>query len=266
MKAFVMTDLEGVAGVVSFADQTSPETRYGEQAKRLLTGEVNACVQGLLESGAKDVAVLDGHGAGGIVFEDIHPEARLIHGRPLSGAWEESLQETDVALFVGQHAMAGTPRGNLNHTQDSKSITSYTLNGRPIGEIAQFALLAGSYGIPVIFLSGDEAACREAEDLIPGITTTAVKKGLGRNSAISMSAQKARALIQAGVAAAMTKHGAAGIAPLRWAGPYVLEKKFFTAEPVERYRALARLDASIRVVDELTVQIRSDDIRSIIFG
>ncbi len=266
MKAFINTDLEGVAGVVSFDEQTTPDTRYGEQAKRLLTAEVNACVQGLVESGVTDVIVLDGHGAGGIVFEDIHPEARLIHGKPLAGSWEESLPGSDVALFVGQHSMAGTPRGNLNHTQDSTRITSFTLNGRPIGEIAQFALFAGSFGVPIVFLSGDEAACHEAQELIPGITTAAVKKGLGRNSAISLSPTKSRELIRAQAARAIARHRATPVAPLQWPGPYVLEKKFYTTDDVDHYRSLAATNPSIRVVDELTVQLHGDNIRKLIFA
>lgn len=262
----MMTDLEGVAGVVSFDEQTTPQTRYGEQAKRLLTAEVNACVEGLREAGVADIVVLDGHGAGGIVFEEIHPEARLIHGKPLAGSWQEELPGSDVALFVGQHAMAGTPRGNLNHTQDSTRITSFTLNGRPIGEIAQFALFAGSFGVPIVFLSGDEAACREAEGLIPAITTAAVKKGLGRNSAVSLSAPKARDLIRSQAARAIARHRAAPVAPLKWPGPYVLEKKFYTTDDADQYRLLAATNPTIHVVDDLTVQLRGDDIRSLIFA
>jgi D-amino peptidase len=265
MKAFLMTDLEGVAGVVSFAQQTYSEGRYFEAARRLLTAEVNACVQGLLEAGATEVTVVDGHGDGGIVFEELHPEARLIHGRPLSPVWIKELAGQDVALFVGQHAMAGVPAGNLNHTQDSRSVTSYTLNGRLIGEIAQFALMAGSYDVPVVFLSGDRAACREVEDLIPGVTTVAVKEGLGRNSAVSVSSQKAREMIQAGVTLAVAQHGANPVAPLKWPAPYVLEKRYFTTAHLEGYYRLAAVNPSVQVVDPLTVRIRSDDIRAIVY-
>jgi len=261
-----MTDLEGVAGVVSFADQTRPEHRYGENARKLLTAEVNACVQGLLESGAADILVLDGHGSGGIVFEELHPEARLIHGRPLSPSWVELLEGAEVGLFVGQHAMAGSPRGNLNHTQDPLAVTSYTLNGRLIGEIAQFALLAGSYGVPIVFLSGDEAACEEAEELIEGIATVAVKQGLGRNSAVSRSALTAREMIRAGVVGAIARHRARPIPPLRWPGPYVLEKGFFTTENAEHYRSLSAAERPVEIVDPLTVRIRSDEIRDIVYA
>ena len=83
MKILMMTDLEGVAGVVSFANQTGPDGRYYEAAKKLLTAEVNAAVEGLIEAGVEEILVVDGHGAGAIEFTDLHPAARLLHGRRL---------------------------------------------------------------------------------------------------------------------------------------------------------------------------------------
>jgi D-amino peptidase len=266
VKAFICTDLEGVAGVVSFADQTYPGGKYVEQANHLLTAEVSACVQGLLEAGVADVLVFDGHGPGAIVFEELHPDARLIHGRPLDPGWRLLLDGCDVALLVGQHAMAGVPDGNLNHTQNSRAITSISLNGKLIGETGQFALLAGSCGVPVILLSGDEAGCREARDLIPGITTVAVKQGLGRNSAISIGAVRAREMIREGAVKAIERHRASALAPLSWPGPYVLEKRYFSSDLTEQYRDAARYDASIEIVDPLTVRIRKDDIRAIVYA
>jgi D-amino peptidase len=265
MRAFIMTDLEGVAGVVSFGLHALGGTRYEENSRRLLTAEVNACVQGLVDAAVTDVMILDGHGEGGIVYEEIHPEARLIHGRPLSPEWASLLEGVDVGLFIGQHAMAGTADGNLGHTQDSQSITSYHLNGKPIGEIAQFALFAGSYGVPIVFLSGDEAACREVSELIPRVATVAVKKGLGRNSAVSVSAQKARESIHRGVKEAIAQHRKEPIAPLRWPGPYVLEKRFYTTDRVEEYRTIARSNPSIEIVDSLTVRFKGTDIRALVY-
>ena len=128
--------------------------------------------------------------------------------------------------MIGQHAMAGVKTGNLNHTQNSSSIDYYKLNGKKIGEIAQWALRSGALGVPMIFLSGDEAACREAEELIDGIETAAVKQGLGRNSAISLSAQAAAEKIRTGIASALKKHIAQPLKPFALNGPFVLEKRF----------------------------------------
>lgn len=266
MRAFVCTDLEGVAGVVSFADQTYPGGKYVEKSNHLLTAEVSACAQGLFDAGVAEVTVLDGHGPGAIVFEELHPDVRLVHGRPLDPGWRALLEGFDVALFVGQHAMAGVPDGNLNHTQNSRAVTSISLNGRLVGEIGQFALEAGSYGVPVIFLSGDEAGCREVEALIPGVTTVAVKKGLGRNSAISIGAVRARQMIREGAVRAVERHRASPVAPLVWPGPYVLEKRYFSTDLTEQYRAAARFDRSIEIVDPLTVRIRKADIREIVYA
>lgn len=260
---YVMTDLEGVAGVVTFHKQTSPGGEYYEQAKKLLTAEVNAAVDGMLEEGVEDILIADMHGPGAICFEDLHPKAKLLHGRPLGprAVIDEVVKDYDACMNIGQHAMAGTQTGDMNHTQSSASVDSYKLNGKPIGEIAQFALYRGSFGQPVIFLSGDEAACKEIEELIPGVTAVAVKKGVGRNSAISLSAAEARERIRAGVKAAVRKYRQSPIAPLVWDPPFVLEKRYFHTDTADG----AAVAPDVERVDSQTVRLRSDNIRDIIY-
>jgi len=263
MRVCVGTDLEGVAGVVSFASQTYADGRYYEAARRLQTAEINAAVEGLVAAGAEDILICDGHGPGAVVFEDLHPAAKLMHGRPLApaSARDQVVEPYDVCMMLGQHAMAGVADGNLNHTQSSLAIESYTLNGEPVGEIAQFALYHGALGLPLIFLSGDVAACREAEALLPGLTTASVKTGLSRNSAVSLSADEARRLIREGVQAAIRKQQDQPMPPLAWPGPYVLDKRFFHTDAAD---AAAAAPGAERV-DAQTVRFRSDDIRDIIY-
>ena len=245
---------------MSFELHTYADARYYEQARRLQTAEINAAIEGFLEAGATDILVSDGHGPGAVVFEELHPAARLIHGRPTAPMHvrAEVIKEYDVCASLCQHAMAGTDGGNLNHTQSSKAVDRYTLNGKPIGEIAQFALHFGALGLPMILLTGDEAACREAEDLVPGITTVAVKKGLSRNSAVSLSAQRARELIRAGAAAALARQATDPVAPLVWEGPFVLEKRYFHTDTADR--------ASGQRLDTQTVRLESDNILDIIYA
>ncbi len=263
MKAVMMTDLEGVAGVVSFADQSYPDGQYYEAAKRLLTGEINAAVDGLSAAGVEEVLVIDGHGPGGVCYEDLHPGARLLHGRPLAPAAvrDPLVASYDVAVMVGQHAMAGVADANLGHTQNSRAIDYYKLNGRPIGELAQFALYCGALGVPLIFVSGDDAGCREAEALVPGITTAAVKQGLSRSSAISLAMSESRRRIRAAAECAVRRHQAAPLPPLRWPGPYVLEKRFFHTDVAD---AAAAVPGAERV-DSQTVRLRSADLLEIIY-
>ncbi|TVQ20040.1 MAG: hypothetical protein EA382_15675 [Spirochaetaceae bacterium] len=264
-RVVMMTDMEGAAGVTSFEDQGHATGRYYEAARRIVTAEVNAAVEGLLDSGVEEILVIDGHGPGAIHFESLHPQARLMHGRPIALAAEcaKILPGCDATCLVGQHARCGVADGTMNHTQSSATIEHYSLNGTEIGETAQWALFSGSFGVPTIFLSGDDAACREASDLIPGITTAAVKQGLSRSAAISLAAGKAHELIRSQIRAAVERHNREPIAPLVWPGPYVLEKRFLFTNAVDGYRGHRLLH---RIVDARTVQLAADDIREIIYA
>jgi D-amino peptidase len=263
MKVLMMTDLEGVAGVVTFEHDSYDTGKYYEESKRLLTAEVNAAVAGLLAADATEVLVLDMHGPGGIWFPDLHPAAKLMHGRPLApqAARDAVYRTYDVSVMIGQHAMAGVADGDLAHTQSSRAIDSYTLNGKPIGEIGQWALYCGALGLPLIFLSGDHAACAEATDLIPDITTAAVKQGLSRTSAITLSKEASRELIRTQIGRAVELQRAEPIPPLVWDPPYVLEKRFFHTDTADR----AAEQPGVTRVDSQTVCLRSDDILDLIY-
>lgn len=264
MKIALMTDLEGTAGVTSFSQETYPEGRHHVLARRLAMAEVNAAVDGFLAAGCDDILIVDGHGPGGLWFEEMHPEAKMLHGRPVAprSVRDEVLKEYDATCIIGQHAMSGVATSNLNHTQSSRSIYGITLNGQPVGEIAQWALYHGAMGLPMIYLTGEEDACAEAEALIPGIHTVAVKKGLSRESAVSVSKEKAREWIRAGATKAVESHRANPVAPLIWEGPFVLEKKYFHTHDVDRYDGVANAER----IDGQTVRITGDDIRQVIYA
>jgi len=260
--AFILTDLEGVAGVVTFYEQTSRGEPYYEQARRLLTGEINAAVDALADAGVQRVLVSDAHGPGGVDFETLHDRAELIHGRPITVAQMLGPAEAcDAVLVVGQHAMAGGAEANLAHTFASRTIDWERLNGRSVGEIAVTALYFGALGKPVIFLSGDDAACREAEDTVPGIVTAAVKHGLGRNCAISVSIAESHRRIREGVAAAVRKHREQPIAPLTWPGPFVYERRYFHTDAADQAARNPRLER----VDGQTVRIRGENILDVLY-
>jgi D-amino peptidase len=263
MKVLIGTDLEGVAGVVSFTRQSYADSRYYDRAKRLLTAEINSAVEGLVAEGIKEVLVMDGHGPGGVWYEDLRPPARLLHGRPTAPRERLApiLSEYDVCVMIGQHAMAGVLTSNQGHTQSSRAVDYYTLNGRPIGEIAQFALYFGGLGLPLIFLSGERDACTEVEELVPGIQTVSVQEGVSRGAAISLAAPEAQRRIRDGIRRAVQQQRANPLPPVRWKGPYVLEKRFFHTDVADR----ASAQPGVERVDSQTIRVRSDDILEIIY-
>jgi D-amino peptidase len=211
MRIYLMTDLEGVAGVLNFMDWCTPDSRYYETAKELLTREVNAAVEGFFAGGATAITVVDGHGAGAINPLLLDPRAELMRGFAMG--WPFLLDEGyDTVAWIGQHAKAGTPYAHIAHTQWFNYI-DLSVNGVSIGEFGQLALCASELGIPAIFFSGDRAGCAEAQALTPGIEVVNVKRGttpgsgdeldteqyMRRNaSAIHLHPERARVLIHAG--------------------------------------------------------------------
>jgi D-amino peptidase len=140
VKLYILTDIEGVAGVANFEDYSYSTGRFYPLSRHLLTMEVNAAVEGALAAGADDIVVLDGHGPGGINVEEIHPEAKLLHGTgypPTLG-----LDQTyDAMFFVGQHAMSHAERAGMAHTYSSRTVEHMLLNGERIGEFGMRTLL-----------------------------------------------------------------------------------------------------------------------------
>ncbi len=231
MKVFVLCDLEGAAGLVDFETQSYSTGRYNDQARHLATLEVNALIDGVLEGGATEVVVLDGHGSGGIDIEHMHPEAMVLLGRPIAAPWGLDEGAYGAVLLYGHHAMAGTPDGVLCHSWSSRAIASCRLNGDLIGEVGFNIALAGEFDIPTVFVSGDRAAVEEATRYVPEIEGVVVKQGLSRTSAVTLAPAKARDLIRAGAERAVRR--LAEVPPYKVAPPYTFVTEYMDAASAE---------------------------------
>src|SRR5687768_6036236 len=181
--------MEGVSGIVKWEQVTGGETQY-EEGRRLYTEEINAVVRGAKAAGAKEIVVMDCHGAGnGWTFNSLIPEALEPDcDYVVQDEWTEYTefleQGCDAALFVGMHARAGTPKGVQNHTISGRDYQNLWFNGTLVGETGINAALCGTWDCPVLMVTGDEAACGEARELLGnGLTTAAVKRSLGAYSA-----------------------------------------------------------------------------------
>jgi len=205
MRVLIVADMEGVAGVALPEQVTRGTPEYAE-ARHLLTAEVNAAVAGALDGGATEVLVKDAHGAGlNLVLADLDPRARCIMGPSLPERFP-ALNDSYAGLFLlGYHAMAGTAGAVCDHTMSSQSWSRYVLCGREVGEVGIDAALAGARGVPVLLVTGDDKVCREAEALLPGVLTLAVKEGLSRHSAISLAPAAARVRMREAARAALTR-------------------------------------------------------------
>jgi len=190
VKVFISVDLEGVAGIV----QWDPADRQRE--REFITAEANAAIAGAYDGGAMQVLVTEAHGnMRNIIPEGVDERAIFLSGQPKPMNHMAGIDRTfKAALFIGYHSKAGTLRGVMAHTYTG-SIYSLKFNGLEVGEIGADAAMAGHFGVPVILVTGDRAACLEARGLLGEIETVVVKEGLSRSSATCVQPSQAIKLI-----------------------------------------------------------------------
>jgi D-amino peptidase len=230
-----------------------------EEGRRLYTQEINAAVRGARAAGGTEIVVMDCHGAGkGWTFNSLLPE-ELDPGCEwvVQNEWTEYTaffeQGCDAAVFVGMHARAGTPNGVLNHTVSGTSWHNLWFNDTLVGETGINAALCGHWGCPVVFVSGDDAVCAEAAELLEGVTTTAVKEGLGRFSARNIPPARARELIEDGVRRGVENRE--NVPPYDPGRPCAIRIEYTKSDHVERLRHRA----GVELVDGRTIVSRADD-------
>ena len=243
-KVCIMTDMEGTAGVANFEDWCRPGAPQYELGRQFLAMQVNGAIEGFFDAGATEVVVADGHGCGALHAGLLDTRALYQRGW-FAQRWPLCVDESfDALAFVGQHARSRSPHAHLAHSQ-SFSVLEIRINGVAVGEFGQLAMCASELGVRTVFGAGDEAFTKEAGDLVPGIETVAVKRGLmtgagdectaksyaRRNlSAISLHPEAAAERIRQGAARALKRMDEEefGLIPLE--APFVCEQWFRATE------------------------------------
>jgi D-amino peptidase len=260
MKIYISVDMEGISGILNW-DQTRPGTPDYQEARRYMTADINACVQGCFEGGATEVIVADKHHAGrNVIWHELDARASYVIGvveNSPDGRLPD-LEECDGLILLGYHAMAGTPDAVLRHTW-SLEWQNVWINGRVSGEIAIDAAIAADCAVPTIMISGDDRACAEALEFLPGIVTAPVKKALSRSGAKLLSQQTAHALIASRAAQAVRNCGQ--MQPLMLDKPVTIRLQL-----TDRTVAFNEMDRPYaKVIDSRTYEVVGDDFRQAFF-
>jgi D-amino peptidase len=255
VRIHIISDMEGVSGIVK-----SPQTHGGaplyEEGRKLYTEEINAAVRGAKTAGATEIVVMDCHGAGAefsfnsLVPDLLDPDCEWVV-QDQRTEYTEFLEEgCDAALLVGMHAMAGTRRGGINHTVSGGDYQNLWFNGTRVGETGIHAALCGTWGCPVLLVTGDDAACAEGRALLgDGLTTVAVKRGIGFASARQVPPARARELIEEGARNALSDLKA--VAPWDLGSPCEIRVEFkHTKAPDD-----LRFRAGVERVDDRTISV-----------
>src|SRR6188472_1308197 len=251
--------MEGVGGIVK-GQQTNAGAPIFEEGRKLYTGEINAAIRGAKAAGATEIVVMDCHGAGegytfnSLIPEDLDPTCEYV----VQQEWTEytGFLETgaDAALFVGMHAMAGTADGVMNHTVSGRDYHNLWFNGTLVGETGINAALCGTWGCPVLMVTGDAAACREGKELLgDGLTTVQVKRGTGVESARSLVPSRAREAIEAGTKQALSDLNA--VQPYDPGKPSEIKVEYKWTDPV----AKLRYRHGVEILDDRMIVSRADD-------
>jgi len=261
VKVFMLWDMEGVSGIYSreqvwfWENLVRPE--IAAEGRDLLIADVNNAAQAALDAGVDELIVCDTHhGGGNFVPERMLQDPRitwLFRSRGEENGkqrWMPGLDETvDGFMLPGHHARAGTPFAFLPHTQSGTWI-DFRINGMSVGEMGSEACFAGHWDIPVCFAQGDDAACREAQAMFPGIVTACVKHHIARDTCTGPTPAEARVLTARKVAEAVEALRRGKCEPFKFELPMTVAICFAGVEEADK--AAARPNAER--VDEHTVQ------------
>jgi D-amino peptidase len=207
VRVLVSVDMEGVAGVVA-PDDISPGHAEYERNRTYMTDEASAAVRGILSFDADaSVVVCDAHAG----FRNLLPDrlargCTLLRGSPRGNGMMTGIDtRVDAVCFVGYHGQAGTARSVLAHTVSGGTIARVRCNGQELGELGLNAALAAHFGAVPVLATGDDTLAREAESVVPGITTVAVKQAFGTRSAEGLHPAESCSRIESATAAALAK-------------------------------------------------------------
>lgn len=255
MKLFLSTDFEGTSGIVAWEQIIEGQAEYA-QGRLLLTNEVNAVIAGALEAGASAFVVNDAHS----FMRNLHPqdllgEATLITGRHKPLYMMEGLDSSfDGALFVSYHGSIGAERAILSHSYNPRSIWEARLNGEIVGESGINALVAAHYGVPIIFVSGDEVTAREATSIAPQAEKIVVKESLGRFAAANLHPTVACRMLREGASRAVGN--IQRMRPPVFTLPVSLEVTFLVADMAE----MAVWVRNVERIGSRTVALRGENL------
>lgn len=232
LKVYISVDMEGIAGVVT-AEQLGPTGFEYQRSREFMTGEALAAIAGARDAGATQIVVSDSHGNGqNLLIDKFPPEVTIIRSWPRPMMMMQGIDSTfDAAVFIGYHAATTSSTGVRAHTMSSATLAAVELNGVAMPESGINAAIAGYFGVPVVAISGDNAAVGEAQGLIGPMEGAVVKQAISFHSAATMTPEAAQQLVRQKVKAGIQKRSS--LRPYVLRPPVRLDLTFKNYTPAE---------------------------------
>lgn len=254
LKVHISVDMEGIAGVVT-GEQLSPAGFEYGRFREFMTREAMSAIEAAKAAGATEVVVADSHGNGqNLLIEQFPPDVRVIRSWPRRLGMVAGVDDSvDAAIFIGYHAGTSSTTGVRAHTFSSANLTRVALNGESVTEGSWNAAIAGHFGVPVVMMSGDDAAIAEVRKAVGPIEAAETKRSLGFHSANTLTPQASSELIRQHVRAAFTR--LQDFKPLKVQTPVIVDVSFKNYMPAE---VLAYLPMFERT-DSHSIRFRAKD-------
>jgi D-amino peptidase len=241
LKVYISADMEGVAGVVT-QEQLGPKGFEYSQFRQFMTAEVNAAIEAAREVGATEIVVSDSHGTGlNLLMDALPQDIQLVRSWPRPLGMMEGIDDSfGAAIFIGYHAGVDNKDGIVAHTISSSKLSSVKINGIEMSEGGLNALIAGHFGVPVVMISGDDAAVREVSDMVGPIEGAVVKWHYSHSSGRTLMPEAARALIKEKALAGLRRRQE--LKPFHIEGPLTLDLAYTSSKAAEMIAYLPNVE------------------------
>jgi len=261
VKIYIIIDMEGITGVVSPDKQAEPGSSGYQEARELLMSDLNAAVEGALEGGANEILIYDMHYYGlNVILDRLHPKAKIIMGNPHVVPVEKGLDDTFKGMMmIGFHAMAETEGALLPHTY-SHDMKALYLNGVLMGEIGMEASIAGTYGVPLIMLSGDSKGIKEGKKIIEDFEEATVKYAIDDEGAVCLPLSISRQIIKEKALSAVKRindfkpYSPPNLNDPEY--PYQIRLEFYEASSAGRALTIP----GVSKIDEKTIELKGNNL------
>jgi D-amino peptidase len=247
MKLFISVDMEGTTGLERLEEIFRGLPGF-DTFRQLMAGDCNAVIQGAIEGGASEIVVSDSHGyMCNMRPDDLVQGVQLRRGQ-LKRQWCQMKTfdgSFDAAILIGYHAKAGTADGILAHTWIT-GFRDVRVNGHSVPEPSLNTYLAGSFGVPVVMLSGDNYVIEQSRPVLGDIEYVQLKKSTGFFSGEHLPIDRSRSLLRNGAKRAVASARRMELVACEL--PVTIEVDL-SPDPVNDPALAARPDDNVRYID-----------------
>lgn len=192
MKLYISVDMEGLAGITNWKDETEDRERF----RNAMNEQVEWVLEGISKSKHNKeithIYIADSHGGGQNLsydrLNDKDERVWLVSGSPRPQYMMPAMDDSfDMVFLVGYHAGAGEAASSMDHTYSGASVQNIYINGQLMNEGTINSAYAGIvHKVPIGLIIGDSGLERQmkGEGMMPWPEFVCTKQSLSRFSAV----------------------------------------------------------------------------------